>query len=76
MTRHIFIGVFNLAPFPPLDGGHVVVAVYERVRSIGGRRHHVDYAKLLPLTYAVFGILVTIGMVALFRDIFDPIDLG
>ena len=73
---NIFIGVFNLAPFPPLDGGHVVVAIYERIRSIGGRRHHVDYSKLLPITYAVFMILVTIGMIALFRDIFDPVDLG
>lgn len=73
---NIFVGVFNLAPFPPLDGGHVVVAIYERIRSIGGRRYQVDYGKLLPLTYAVFGILMTIGMLALFRDIIDPIDLG
>ena len=35
-----------------------------------------DYARVLPLTYAVFGVLVTIGLLALFRDIVDPIDLG
>ncbi len=73
---NIFVGVFNMLPLPPLDGGHVAVATYERVRSIGGRRYEVDYARVLPLTYAVFGLLVTIGLLALFRDIIDPIDLG
>ena len=73
---NIFIGIFNMFPFPPLDGGHVVVAVYERIRSIGGRRHRVDYNKLIPLTYAVFLVLVGFGLLALFRDIIDPINLG
>ncbi len=73
---NIFIGIFNMFPFPPLDGGHVVVAMYERVRSIGGRQHRVDYNKLLPLTYAVFLVLVGFGLLALFRDIIDPINLG
>jgi len=73
---NVFVGVFNMLPLPPLDGGHVVVAAYERLRSIGGRRYEVDYARVLPLTYAVFGVLVTIGLLALFRDIVDPIDLG
>lgn len=73
---NIFVGVFNMLPLPPLDGGHVAVATYERIRSIGGRRYEVDYARVLPLTYAVFGLLVTIGLLALFRDIVDPIDLG
>ena len=73
---NIFVGVFNMLPLPPLDGGHVAVATYERIRSIGGRRYEVDYARVLPLTYAVFGLLVTIGLLALFRDIIDPIDLG
>lgn len=76
---NIFIGVFNLLPLPPLDGGHVAVAVYERLRSIGrGARgaYSIDAAKLLPLTYAVVAILVLIGGIALARDILDPISLG
>ncbi len=73
---NVFVGVFNMVPLPPLDGGHVAVAIYERIRSIGGRRHEVDYARLLPLTYAVFAVLMVIGMFALVRDIIDPIDLG
>lgn len=73
---NIFIGVFNLIPLPPLDGGHVAIGTYERIRSIGGRKHEVDYARVLPLTYAVFGFLVVVGVFALARDIIDPIDLG
>ena len=33
---NVFIGVFNLVPLLPLDGGHVVIATYERLRSRGG----------------------------------------
>jgi RIP metalloprotease RseP len=72
---NIFVGIFNLVPLPPLDGGHVAIATYERLRSFGGRRYQADAAKLLPLTYAVFIFLVTLGMFALVRDIIDPIDL-
>ena len=71
-----FIGVFNLLPLLPLDGGHVMVATYERIRSFGGRSHRVDAARLLPLTYAVVLLLLLVGGVALLRDIFDPVSLG
>ena len=73
---NVFIGVFNLLPLPPLDGGHVAIAVYERLRSIGRRPYRMDAAKLLPLTYAVVIVLVLIGSIALARDILDPISLG
>lgn len=73
---NVFIGVFNLLPLLPLDGGHVVVATYERLRSFGGRRHEVDAARLLPLTYAVVALLLLVGGVALVRDILDPVSFG
>ncbi|MCY4280815.1 MAG: site-2 protease family protein, partial [Acidimicrobiaceae bacterium] len=56
-----FIGVFNLLPLLPLDGGHVVVATYERIRSFGGRVHRVDAARLLPGTYAFVALLRVVG---------------
>ncbi len=71
-----FIGVFNLLPLLPLDGGHVAVVTYERIRSIGGRSHRVDAARLLPLTYAVVALLLLVGGVALVRDILDPVSFG
>jgi len=73
---NIFIGVFNLIPLLPLDGGHVAVATYERLRSFGGRRYRVDAAKLLPITYVVVLLLVFVGGVTLLRDIFDPVNFG
>ena len=73
---NISVGFLNLLPFPPLDGGHVVIASYERLRSFGGRRHEVDYNKVLPFTYAIFVLLTGFGLLAIFRDIIDPINIG
>jgi RIP metalloprotease RseP len=73
---NISVGFLNLLPLPPLDGGHVVIATYERLRSWGGRRHEVDYNKVMPVTYAVFVLLTGFGLLAVFRDIIDPINIG
>ncbi|MDG2429043.1 MAG: site-2 protease family protein [Acidimicrobiales bacterium] len=73
---NVFIGVFNLVPLLPLDGGHVAIATYERLRSFGGRRHSADASKLVPVTWAVVSLLVLVGAVALYRDIVDLPDLG
>ena len=74
---NISIGVLNMIPLLPLDGGHAAIAVYERIRSIGGRRRHMaDVSRLLPLTYAVFMALVLVGLSAIYLDIVDPIGVG
>ena len=73
---NISIGVLNMLPLLPLDGGHAAVATYERIRSIGGRRHMADVSRLLPLTYAVFMLLVFVSASAIYLDIVDPIGLG
>ncbi len=70
---NVSIGILNLIPLLPLDGGHVAIATYERIRSIGGRRHMVDVSRLLPLTYAVFMGLMLLGVSAIYLDIVDPI---
>ncbi|HEY2301463.1 MAG TPA: M50 family metallopeptidase [Acidimicrobiales bacterium] len=72
---NIFVGIFNLLPLLPLDGGHVAIATYEAVRSRKGRRYHVDVTKLMPVTYAVFLLLVFIGGSALFLDVRDLISV-
>lgn len=75
---NIFIGVFNLVPLLPLDGGHVAIAIYEKFKEwrIGNhRRYFVDVGKLLPFTYGVVAVLVTIGVMALYLDIANPINL-
>ncbi len=69
---NVFVGVFNLVPLLPLDGGHVAVATYERIRSRKGRRHFADVTKLMPLTVGVVGVLVLVGLSALYLDIANP----
>lgn len=75
---NITIGIFNLLPVLPLDGGHVVVATYERIREAlrpGRERYHVDMAKMLPVVYAVFALLVLLGVTTIYMDITDPVSL-
>ena len=73
---NVFFGVFNLVPLLPFDGGHVAIATYERIRSVGGRRYTADAAKLIPLTWAVVTLLIAVAVVALYRDIVDLPDFG
>ncbi|HMC39251.1 MAG TPA: M50 family metallopeptidase [Acidimicrobiales bacterium] len=54
---NISIGILNLLPFFPLDGGRVVVALYEGVRSVR-RPYRVDMAKLLPVMYTMLTVFV------------------
>ena len=72
---NVFIGIFNLVPLLPLDGGHVAIAVYEKVRSMlrGGEPYHVDVVKLLPLTYAVVLVLAFLGLSTIYLDVADPV---
>ena len=62
--------------FLPLDGGHVVIATYERIRSRNGERYHADVAKMLPIAYAVVFVLITVGLGAIYLDIVDPVSLS
>ncbi len=73
---NIVIGIFNLIPLLPLDGGHVAIATYERLRSRKGRPYHADVMKLMPLAYAVVMVLVVIGVATIFLDIVNPIHLN
>jgi len=71
---NLFVGLLNLLPLLPLDGGHVVIAVYEAIRERfqGGRRYYTDVAKLMPITYAVVMVLIFLGVSALYLDIARP----
>ncbi|HLH99234.1 MAG TPA: M50 family metallopeptidase [Acidimicrobiales bacterium] len=66
---NISLGLLNMFPMLPLDGGHVVIALYEGARSRKRRRYHADVAKLLPLMYLMIAIIVFIGGTSLFLDV-------
>ena len=76
VSINVVIGLFNLIPLLPLDGGHVAIATYERLRSRRGRRYQADVMKLLPLTYAVVMVLIVLGISTMFLDIVHPINLN
>ncbi len=70
---NVFIGVLNLMPLLPLDGGHAAIATYERLRSRKGRPYHADVAKMLPVAYAVVALLGFIMISTVYLDIVRPI---
>ena len=72
---NLFVGVVNLFPMLPLDGGHVAIAVYERVRSRKGRAYHADVAKLMPVAYVFLLFIVIVGLGALYMNIVHPAQL-
>ncbi len=55
---NVFVGVFNMFPLLPLDGGHAAIATYERLRERNGQRYHADVAKMMPFAMAVITMLM------------------
>jgi membrane-associated protease RseP (regulator of RpoE activity) len=73
MAVNIFVGVLNMLPMLPLDGGYVAIATYERLRSRRGLRYHADLNKMAPFAYAFMGVLLILFACTLFLDIAHPI---
>lgn len=73
--------VFNLIPLLPLDGGHVLGALYEGARrtvaKVFKRRDPgpFDIAKLLPVTYVAAIVLIGMGALLIYADIVKPVNL-
>jgi membrane-associated protease RseP (regulator of RpoE activity) len=78
---NLFFGIFNLLPLLPMDGGHIAIAWFERVRSwIAARRGRpdpgrVDYLKLTPITLAVISVLGVFVLLTVTADVVNPITL-
>lgn len=78
---NFFVGVFNMLPLLPLDGGHIAIAWFERARSwlygrIGRRDPgRVDYLKLMPITYVVIFIFGGFTVLTIAADIVNPVTL-
>jgi membrane-associated protease RseP (regulator of RpoE activity) len=78
-SLNIFVGAFNMLPLLPLDGGHVAVVIWERVRAwfarLRGRPDPgmVDIAKLLPASFSIFMVVVCLSLVLVVADIVNPV---
>ncbi|WP_314661866.1 site-2 protease family protein, partial [Rothia mucilaginosa] len=80
-NMNLMLFAFNLIPLLPLDGGHVLGAVWEGVRRffarLTGRKDPgpFDPVKLLPLTYVVAGAFIVMSVILIVADIVKPITL-
>jgi membrane-associated protease RseP (regulator of RpoE activity) len=81
VSLNFFVGVFNLLPLLPLDGGHIAIAWFERVRSWIYTRlrrpdpGRVDYMRLMPITYAVILVFGGFTLLTVAADIVNPVTL-
>lgn len=63
----VFVGVINLAPLPPLDGGHLLVLGLEKIT-----RRSIDPRRVLPFAGVVLGFLAMMTFALLFLDLARP----
>ena len=81
-SLNIFVGVFNLLPILPLDGGHMAVAIADSIRAFFARLRGrprpapIDVTVLTPITMVVFVILATLTLLLLVADVINPVVLN
>jgi membrane-associated protease RseP (regulator of RpoE activity) len=75
------LGAINLVPLLPFDGGHIAVAIYEKIRNMFRAIRGVlpaapvDYTKLMPATYVILAVVVGYMALTVTADLVNPIRL-
>ncbi|TYB57880.1 site-2 protease family protein [Nonomuraea sp. PA05] len=78
---NLAIGMFNLIPLLPLDGGHIAGGLWEGLKRGYARimrrpePAHVDIAKVLPLTYAIAIVMMIMAGLLVYADLVNPLTL-
>ena len=78
---NLFLGLVNLVPLPPFDGGGIATTLYETVRRAFARLRGrpdpggVDSAKLLPVTYVMAALILLMSVILIYADIVAPVSL-
>jgi membrane-associated protease RseP (regulator of RpoE activity) len=72
---------FNMIPLVPLDGGHIASALWQGIKNGWARLRrlpkprYVDVARMMPLAYGVFGVLIIMGAILVIADIVAPVSI-
>jgi membrane-associated protease RseP (regulator of RpoE activity) len=66
---NIVVGVFNLLPLPPMDGGYLAFLGWQVVT-----RREVDLRKMVPVAALIVGLLVMLTVGLVWLDITNPVD--
>ncbi|MEV4113024.1 M50 family metallopeptidase [Nonomuraea sp. NPDC049695] len=78
---NLAIGMFNLIPLLPLDGGHIAGGLWEAVKRAYAKimrrpePGYVDIAKVLPLTYAIAFVMIIMAGLLVYADLVNPLTL-
>jgi membrane-associated protease RseP (regulator of RpoE activity) len=64
---NVFVGLLNLLPLPPFDGGHVAVLLIEKIRG-----RPVDMRKVIPVSAAVAAFFIVFTVAVVYVDIVKP----
>jgi membrane-associated protease RseP (regulator of RpoE activity) len=81
-SLNIWVGILNLLPLLPMDGGHIAVVLWEMIRGRWARVRHrpnpglVDYRKLIPVSFSIFMVLVFFSALLILADIVNPVGIG
>jgi len=81
-SLNIFVGAFNMLPLLPLDGGHVAIVIWERIRAwfahLRGRPDPglVDISKVLPVCFSIFMVVMFFGLILILADIVNPLNIA
>lgn len=76
---NIGLFLFNMLPLLPLDGGHMVGALWESLRRRVARMFRrpdpgpFDVAKLMPVAYAVAMVFIGFTVLVLIADLVNPV---
>jgi membrane-associated protease RseP (regulator of RpoE activity) len=81
-SLNIFVGIFNLLPILPLDGGHMAVAIADEIRAFFARLRKkprpapIDVNVLTPITGVVVILLGILTVLLVIADIINPVSLN